>query len=53
MEKDTIETRFTSKLTYLENKIKSAKADYDDLMNKFETASKFLNNKVQSLQKEK
>lgn len=35
MEKDAIETKLSSKLSYLENKIKTNKADYDDLMNKF------------------
>ena len=30
-----MESKLNSKLTYLENKIKTNKADYDDLMNKF------------------
>lgn len=40
-------------MTNLQTKIKSHKADYDDLMNKFEVTSTFLNKNIEKLKKEK
>ena len=53
MEKDAIESKLNAKITYLENKVKTNKVDYDDLMKKFELTSTFLNKKVEGLIKEK
>lgn len=53
MEKDAIESKLNAKITYLENKIKTNKSDYDDLMKKFELTSTFQNKKVEQLSKEK
>ncbi len=51
MEKDAIESKLNAKIIYLENKIKTNKSDYDDLMKKFELTSTFQNKKVEQLSK--